>query len=167
MEAGRMVVKSFASFLVASFLLLWDNGYQPRHRSSREVGFGFGRLARRRREEPVSARVGRPAGLESPAEKFWMLSPPAEPELLARVQSDRLRGVIEGCALDDLTMIIPEIVQVIARSSANTVTTAWNDFREATRNNPEEDAVVIKLDLAHEALWLITNEPLNYAIGSP
>ena len=156
-----MVVTSFASFL-----LLWETGYEPRHRSRRETGFGIPRAVRRRREDPFSAEES-PTGPQSRADSFWTLSPPAEPELLNRVAGDRLRRVLEGCALDDLTRIIPEIVQVIAHSSANTMTTAWNDFREATRNNPQEDAVVIKLGRAQEPLWLITNEPLNQAIGSP
>jgi hypothetical protein len=150
-----MVVTSFASFL-----LLWNTGYEPRHRYERETRFGLGRVARRLREAPFIAGAG-PIGPQSRAEDFWTLSAPAEPELVKRVQSDRLRRLLEGCALDDLTRMIPEIVQVMLHSSANTMTTAWNDFREETRNNPEEDAVVIKLGRAHEALWLITNEPLT------
>jgi hypothetical protein len=162
MEARRMVVTSFASFL-----LPWDNGYKPRHRSRRGIGSGIARLVRRRPQEDPFNAVSDPAGRQSRADNFWTLSPPAEPEFLARVERDRLRRLLEGCALDDLARIIPEIVQVIAHSSANTMTTAWNDFREANRNNPQEDAVVIKLGRAQESLWLITNEPLNHAIGSP
>jgi hypothetical protein len=97
--------------------------------------------------------------------------------------------MLEGCALDDLARIMPEIVQVIARSSESTMTTAWNDFREAAWNAralrlgprlwaeptdrtnpgpyPDEDAVVIKLGQAREALWLISNAPLSHAIRSP
>jgi hypothetical protein len=152
---------------IASVLLVWASGYQPRHRCKRETGSGIGRLARRRRQEncfPASA--SRPVR-QSRADSFWTLSPPAEPEFLARIERDRLRRVLEGCALDDLTGIIPEIVQVIVHSSANPMTTAWNDFREASRNNPQEDAVVIELSRAHETLWLITNEPLDHAMGGP
>jgi len=175
-----MVVTSFASFL-----LLWATGYEPRHRcSKREIGIG--RLARRPPKGPFGARVSRPAGPgwaaetpwmpSPPAEPSWMSSPraeaswmpswPAEPEFPGRLASDRLRRALEDCATDELTRIIPEIAQVIVHSSASTRATAWNDFREATGNNPQEDAVVIRLGRAHEPLWLITNAPLNHAMGS-
>jgi hypothetical protein len=73
---------------VASIVLVWASGYQPRHRSKRETGSGIGRLARRRpQEDPFRAGGGRPAG-QSRAEIFWTLSPPAEPEFLARIQRD-------------------------------------------------------------------------------
>jgi hypothetical protein len=86
--------------------------------------------------------------------------------------------MLEACAVDDLTRMIPHIVQVVAHSSAQTMTTAWNDFREATKNDrllgledhdcpflhpanpgtyPEEDAVVIKVGQANNVWWLITN----------
>jgi hypothetical protein len=148
---------------IASFLLLWDAGYQPRHRSRR----GIGRLAWRERRDPFSTRVSPPAEPEWPEETLWMASPPAEPEFVDQFEWDHLRSVLEGCPLDDLTRIIPEIVQVIVHSSANTMTTAWNDFREADWNNPEEDAVVIRLGRAQEPWWLITNGPLDHAIGAP
>ena len=88
---------------VASIVLVWAGGYQPRHRSKRETGSGIGRLARlRRQEDPFRAGGSRPAG-PSRAEIFWTLSPPAEPEFLARIERDRLPRVLEGRALDDLT----------------------------------------------------------------
>jgi hypothetical protein len=158
MGVGRMVMTS-----LASFLLLWEAGYQPRHRSRR----GIGRLARRQRTDPFGATVSPPAEPEWPAETVWMSSPPAEPEFLDQFEWDRLRSVLEDCPLDDLTRIIPEIAQVIVHSSANTTTAAWTDFREATWNNLQEDAVVIRLGRAHEPWWLITNGPLNHAIGAP
>jgi hypothetical protein len=86
--------------------------------------------------------------------------------------------MLEACAVDDLTRIIPQIVQVVAHSSAQTMTTAWNDFREATKSAqplgldghdcqflhpanpgsyPEENAVVIKIGQANDVWWLITN----------
>ena len=177
---------------IASFLLLWEAGYQPRHRSKREIGIG--RLARRRKEDPLSTRVSEPAErgwptqtpwmpsppaatrwlpsppaatcwLPSPStQTSWMPSPPAEPELPDRFENDRLRDVLEGFPLDELTRLIPEIVHSVVLSSANTVMTAWNDFREDW-NNLQEDAVVIRLGRAHEAWWLITNGPLHQAMG--
>jgi hypothetical protein len=86
--------------------------------------------------------------------------------------------MLEACAVDDLTRIIPQIVQVVAHSSGETMTTAWNDFREATKkarplgldghdcpflhpanpgSYPQEDAVVIKIGQANDVWWLITN----------
>jgi len=151
---------------LASFLLLWDAGYEPRHRcSKREIGTG--RLARRQRNDPFNREVD---GMDGPgwtAQTSWLPSPPAEPEIPDRPESDQLRRVLEDCPPDELTRIIPEIAQVIVHSSAYTMTTAWNDFRAATRNNPQEDAVVIRLGAAHEALWLITNAPLNHATCRP
>jgi len=148
---------------LASFLLLWDAGYQPRHRSRR----GIGRLARRQRTDLFSTRASPAADPEWPAGTLWMSSPPAEPEFLEQLEWDHLRNVLEGCPLDDLTRIIPEIVQVIVHSSANTMTTAWNDFRDATWNNPHDDAVVIRLGRSQDPCWLITNGPPNHAIGAP
>jgi hypothetical protein len=150
---------------VASFLLLWATGYEPRHRSKREIGIA--RLARRQREDPFGAGVSGTDGPGWPAETSWLPSPPAEPGFPDRLESDELRRALEGCPLDELTRIIPEIADVIVHSSANTMTTAWNDFRAATGNNPQEDAVVIRLGPAHEALWLITNGPLNHATCRP
>ncbi len=182
----------------AGFLLLWDTGYEPRHRSKRQVSPGIGRLGQRWREYPFSAAAGRRSGSGSPVDASWMPSPPAEPEFGDQPAGSQLHRVIEGCALDDLAQIIPEIVQVIARSSADTMTSAWNDFREAAWNAqalrlgpglwaesldpspddpdpypgeaatyPDEDAVVIKVGQAPDALWLITNAPRTLAVRSP
>jgi len=153
-----MVVTSFASFL-----LLWESGYQARHRSRR----GIGRLAGRQLKDPFDTSVSPAAEPEWPTETFWMPSPPVEPEVLDRLERDRLRRVLEGCPLDELYRLIPEIVQVIADSSANTMTTAWTEFREDIWNNPQEDAVVIRLGRAHEPWWLITDGPRNHAMGTP
>jgi hypothetical protein len=150
---------------LASFLLLWATGYEPRHRSKREIGIG--RLARRQRRDIFGAGVSGTDGPGWPAETSWFPSPPPEPWFPDRLESEQLRRALEGCPLDELTRIIPEIAQVIVHSSAYTTTSAWNDFRAATRNNPQEDAVVIRLGPAHEALWLITNAPLNHATCRP
>jgi len=63
-----------------------------------------------------------------------MPSSAAEPEFDDQPESDHVYRMLEGCALDDLARMIPEMVQVIARSSADTMTSAWNDFREAAWN---------------------------------
>jgi hypothetical protein len=188
---------------LAGFLLLGDTGYEPRHRSKRQVSPGIGRLGQRRRGHPFSAAVSHRPGSGSPVDGSWMPSPPAELEFLDQPGSNQLHRMLEGCALDDLARIIPDIVQVIVRSSADTMTSAWNDFREAAWNAralrlgpclwaeplnhtnldpcledpdpypgeldpyPEEDAVVIKVGQAHDALWLITNAPHRLAARSP
>jgi hypothetical protein len=149
---------------LASFLLLWDNGYEPRHRVSKRES-GTGELARR---EPTGL-----AGAEP--EYGGRLEPeyggrPAS-EFPGRLDSEGLRRVLEACPLDELTRIIPDVVRVVVHSSGNTMTTAWNEFRDATRNDPQEDAVVIRLGRANEALWLITNGPFSsgpfdHAVGA-
>jgi len=162
----------------AGFLLLSDAGYQPRHRSKRRAGLGLGRLTQRTREDASGARVSRPARPREPQAASWLAGPPAQPALPYQLERGQLRRMLEGCAVDDLTRIIPQIVQVVAHSSAETMTTAWNDFREATKNAqplgldghdcpflhpakpgsyPEENAVVIKVGQANEVWWLITN----------
>jgi hypothetical protein len=162
----------------AGFLLLSDTGYQPRHRSKRRAGLGLGRLTQRTREDASCARVSRPTGPREPVTTSWLASPPAQPAFPVQLERGQLRRMLEGCAVDDLTRIIPQIVQVVAHSSAKTMTTAWNDFREAPKNArplgleghdcpflhpsnpgsyPEEDAVVIKIGQANDVWWLITN----------
>jgi hypothetical protein len=162
---------------LASFLLLWDTGYEPRHRHSRRE-IGIGRLARRQRKDVFGAGISETSWLPSPPPEPWfpdrletdrLETDRLETDRLEtdRLETDRLRRALEGCPADELTRIIPEIAQVIVHSRAYTMTTAWNDFRAATRNNPQEDAVVIRLGPAHEALWLITNAPLNHATCRP
>jgi hypothetical protein len=162
----------------AGFLLLSDAGYQPRHRSKRRAGLGLGRLTQRTREDASCARVSRPAWPREPQTTSWWSSPPAEPAFPYQLERGQLIRMLEACAVDDLTRIIPQIVQVVAHSSAQTMTTAWNDFREATKNArplgleghdcpflhpanpgsyPQEDAVVIKVGQANDVWWLITN----------
>jgi hypothetical protein len=48
--------------------------------------------------------------------------------------SNQLYRMLEDCALDEIARIMSEMVQVIVRSSAETMTSAWNDFREAAWN---------------------------------
>jgi hypothetical protein len=186
----------------AGFLLLSDAGYQPRHRSKRRAGLGLGRLTQRTREDVPCARVSRPTRPREPETATWLasepfsssrdrprtlgretggrkgFSPTAEPAYPHQLERWQLSRMLEACAVDDLTRIIPQIVQVVAHSSAQTMTTAWNDFREATKTDrplgldshdcpflhpanpgsyPQEDAVVIKIGQANDVWWLITN----------
>ncbi len=116
----------------AGFLLLWDAGYEARHRSKRQVAPGIGRLGQHRRDEPASA--GQPPEPGPTTDGSWMPRPAAEHEFDDEPASNQLYHMLEGCALDEIAQIIPEMVQVIARSSAETMTSAWNDFREAAWN---------------------------------
>ena len=162
----------------AGFLLLSDAGYQPRHRSKRRAGLGLGRLTQRTREDASCARVSRPARPREPQTAWWLSSPPAESAFRYHLERGQLVRMLEACAVDDLTRIIPQIVQAVAHSSGETMTTAWNDFREATKSGgplgleghdcpflhpanpgsyPQEDAVVIKVGQANDVWWLITN----------
>jgi hypothetical protein len=117
----------------AGFLLLWDTGYEPRHRSKRQVGPGIGRLGQHRRDYPACGEAD-PLGSGSSADGSWMSSPAVEHEFGDQPEGNQLHHMLEGCALDELARIIPEMVQVIVRSSADTMTSAWNDFREAAWN---------------------------------
>jgi hypothetical protein len=181
---------------LAGFLLLGDTGYEARHRSKRQAGPGVGRLAYHPQGHASGAADDYQPGPGAPVATLWMPSPPAAPEFPDRPAGNQLHGVLEGCALDDLTRIIPELVQAIVHSSADTMTSAWNDFREAAWNAralrlgpglwadpmdpedpdpcqeevdvyPEEDAVVIKVGQARDALWLITNAPHRLVAHSP
>jgi len=180
---------------LSGFLLLGDAGYEARHRSKRQAGPGIGRLGYHRTEYSSAAEADDyESGLGPPLAVPWP-SPPAAPEFRDRLANYQLHRVLEGCGIDDLARIIPEIVQVIVGSSADTMTSAWNDFREAAWNAralrvgpglwaepmdpedpdpyeedadsyPEEDAVVIKVGQAQDALWLITNAPHRLAAHS-
>ena len=181
---------------LSGFLLLGDAGYEARHRSKRQAGPGIGRLGHRPEYSSGAAADDYESFWGPPVTVPWMPSPRAAPESPERVAGDQLHRVLEDCALDDLARIIPEIVQVIVGSSADTVTSAWNDFREAAWNAralrvgpglwaepmdpedpdpyeededsyPEEDAVVIKVGQAPDALWLITNAPHRLTAHSP
>jgi hypothetical protein len=181
---------------LSGFLLLGDAGYEARHRSKRQAGPGIGRLGHRPEYSYGPAADDYQSWPGSPAGVPWEPRPGAAPELPDLLASDQLHRVLEGFALDDLARIIPEIVQVIVGSSEDTMTSAWNDFREAAWNAralrvgpglwaepmdpeepdpdeedadpyPEEDAVVIKVGQAPDALWLITNAPHRLATHSP
>jgi hypothetical protein len=176
-----MIAEPTVTTWFAGLLLLWDTRYEPRHRSKRQAGHGIVRYGQRGRERPAGAGVGRPPWPGWATDLSSPRTPHAEPDFLGQLAREKLLRVVEDCALDDLTRIIPEIVQVIVHSPANTMTTAWHEFREATRNSralrlgshrwldafdstnpgpyPGEDAVVLKLGQAHEPLWLITNGP--------
>lgn len=175
MGAERMFIHGFAG------LMMWDFGYQPRHRSTRRALVSAGRLSLDGWDDPPFPGDGRPDWPESQTDASWLASPADEPDLLDQLTSDQLRRLLERCALDDRTRNIPELVLAIGHSShsAATLTSAWREFRQATRDSyalrlrtrrwteffgredlgthPDEDAVELKLHQADDAWWLITN----------
>jgi len=112
-----------------------ETGYQPRHRSTRrseldidQPGDGWHdplpeRGSGHAAAEPSSAMVE--VTEESPAQCF-----------LDQMTVGEIRRILEGCALHDVTRVVPELVQLIAHSSHTpaTITRAWSEFEEATRD---------------------------------
>jgi hypothetical protein len=163
-----------------SGILWWRFGYQPRHRSKRQVEADAGRYGRNGWDEPAYGWSFSSAGAEPPADAFRSISP-GNPDLLGQLTGDQLRQMLEGCALNDVTRILRPLVQIIAHRShsATTLAHAWSDFRRSTReayslhvgtsrwseffnreelgSYPAEDAVELKLRAADNAWWLLTN----------
>jgi hypothetical protein len=119
--------------------------------------------------------------------------PWADPNEITDVTSDfldlltigEIRRMLEGCALDDVSQIVPELVGLIAHSSHTraTLTSAWHEFADATRDafalhirlrdgsdcfgraqfgtDNRADAVVAMMTYADEAWQLITRGALE------
>jgi hypothetical protein len=163
-------------------------GYRPRHRSTRRNGTGA-ELDRR-------DRIDAAGQWERPANAIVYAGPPAAIGQFSYLRSfdgltsDEIRHVLEGCALDELSQVVPGLVHLIAHSSHTpaSLTVAWTEFEAATRDayalhlnmrawsdffrqdqlgpNPSEHAVAIKLSHADEAWQLITRGLVTRAIGS-
>jgi hypothetical protein len=161
---------------------LWNIGYQPRHRSPRRDYADADWLAQWPGEDPSHAAADLLTETGSPADSSGLAGESAEPDnFLDQLTSGQLRRILEGCAINDVTKITPDLVQVIAHPSHNgaTLASAWREFQEATRDSyelhlgrrawweffdsedlgpfPEIEAVEIKLRDADEAWSLITN----------
>src|SRR5215472_4208032 len=110
MGAGRMGMTWFPPAIQSPV------GYRPRHRSARRSDMS-GALGRDDRLSVAAEPWGRPARLAITA------GPPAAGREIAlrrsfgRMTPDEIRHVLEGCALDNLSRIVPELVQLIAHSS--------------------------------------------------
>src|SRR5580658_10483806 len=112
-----------------------EPAYQPRHSLTRPERHSSGRLAPAARETTSRRRAGRP--------RPWRLTPrladlanvSAAPDLLDRLTSQQLRGLLEDCTRDDYVRAVPEIAYLIAHSShtARTLTDTWDEFRQSTR----------------------------------
>jgi hypothetical protein len=112
-----------------------DTGYRPRHRSTRQGELDIDGLEDSWHDH-----------LPEPESSFADAGPSSD---IAEVTEDRsaqcfldqmtvgdVRRILEGCALQNVTRVVPELVQLIAHSSHTpaTITRAWSEFEEATRD---------------------------------
>jgi hypothetical protein len=112
-----------------------DTGYQPRHRSTRRGELDVDRPGDSwyyRLPEPEN----RPA-VQGPSREIVAVTEDSAAEcFLEQMTVGEVRRILEGCALHDVTRVVPELVQLIAHSSHTpaTITRAWSEFEEATRD---------------------------------
>jgi hypothetical protein len=128
---------------------------------------------------------GRPTGARPWADPNETIDATSEPDFLDLLTIGEIRRMLEGCALDDVSQIVPELVGLIAHSSHTraTLTSAWNEFADATRDafalharlrdgsdcfgraqfgaDHGADAVVAMMTYADEAWQLITRGALE------
>jgi hypothetical protein len=178
MGAERMAMTWFAGVLLA------DTGYQPRHRSTRQIGHGIDGIDRTGQDD-MSGQGAVPADAadanSSAATTALALAEdqPAQ-DFPDQLTLGQIRRILEGCALDDPTKVVPELVQLIAHASHTpaTLSAAWSEFEEATRDvyalhlrlrdwsalfrcsevstEADEDAATLMLSYADDAWRLIT-----------
>jgi hypothetical protein len=155
-----------------------DTAYQPRHRSTRQGGDGTARFDRDTWHGGSPGQPGRPTSARPWADANEITDVTSEPDFLDLLTIGEIRRMLEGCALDDVSQIVPELVGLIAHSShtRGTLTSAWNEFADATRDafalhirlrdgsdgraqfgaGHGADAVVAMMTYADEAWQLIT-----------
>jgi hypothetical protein len=163
-------------------VLLSDTGYQPRHRSTRRTGNGVDRLDCTEEDVRPDAE-GAPAEADRFTGPLDLVEDQESQDFLDQLTFGEIRRILEGCALDDPTKVVPELVQLIAHSAHTpaTLTRAWSEFEEATRDvyamhlrnrdwsalfrrdeassDPDEDATALMLSYADDAWRLITRGP--------
>jgi hypothetical protein len=153
---------------------LGEDKYQPRHRSTGRTRNGF--------DEPdlywianSSGPGSGPAHASSSAERLEIDDDHPAQDFLDQMTFSEIRRILEGCALDDPTTVVPDLVQLIADSSHTpaTLASAWRQFEEATRDvyalhlrirdwsalfrrDEPDDAVALMLSYADEAWRMIT-----------
>jgi hypothetical protein len=158
--------------------LLGEQRYHPRHRSTARTENGF--------DEPDSYWMGNssslgnePATTSSRAERLEIDDDQGSQDFLDQMTFGEIRRILEGCALDDPTTVVPDLVQLIAHSSHTpaTLASAWSLFEEATRDvyalhlrirdwsalfrrDEPEEAGELMLSHADEAWRMITLGPL-------
>lgn len=176
MGAERMGMTWFTGVLMS------DTVYQPRHRSTRQSGGDIDQL-----DGTLQGNLPGPQSMtviaNSAAGTSAITADHPVQRFLDQMTVGEVRRILEGCALDDLTRVVPELVQLIAHSSHTpaTLTRAWSEFEEATRDvyalhlrirnwsaffkrdelgtHPDEDALSIMLGYADDAWRLITRGP--------
>lgn len=160
-------------------VLLSDTGYRPRHRSTCRTGNGADRLDCTG-EDDLPGSESAPAEADSFAGPFDLVEDQESQDFLDQLTFGEIRRILEGCALDDPTKVVPELVQLIAHPAHTpaTLTKAWSEFEEATRDvyamhlrnrdwaalfrrdeagsRPDEDATALMLSCADDAWRLIT-----------
>jgi hypothetical protein len=129
-------------------LLMWEFGYQPRHRSTRQAVTSAGRLPEDDWDDHSFGQPGPPDWPGAPSDASWLAGPVGRPDYLDQLTSDEIRRLLEGCALDDVTRNVPDLVHAIGHSSHTTatLTSAWSNFRQSTR-----DAYALRLRARNKA----------------
>ena len=163
-----------------------ETGYQPRHRSTRRDELDIDQLGDSW-HEPLPELESRPAAA-GPSSKMVEVTQDSPAQcFLDQMTVGEVRRILEGCALHDVTRVVPELVQLIAHSSHTpaTITRAWSEFEEATRDVyalhlrirnwsalfrrdelgacPHEDEAQSVLSYADHAWRLITRGPADVA----
>jgi hypothetical protein len=161
--------------------LFSEAGYQPRHRSPRQAGNGGDRHASVVQDD-LSWPDCEPAPSRSCAGRGEVDS---GQDFLDQLTFGEIRRILEGCALDDPTTVVPELVPLVAHSSHTpaTLARAWGEFEEATReayalhvrirdwsaffgqgevrSHPSDGAVALLKGSADDAWRTITQGPLG------
>jgi hypothetical protein len=178
MGAERMAMTWFAGVLLA------DTGYQPRHRSTRQIGPGIDGIDGTGQDGMSGHGGGGANAAEADSSvrtaAFGLAEDQPAQDFPDQLTLGQIRRILEGCALDDPTKVVPELVQLIAHSSHTpaTLTAAWSEFEEATRDvymlhlrlrdwsalfrcsdvstEADEDAATLMLSYADDAWRLIT-----------
>ena len=165
-------------------VLLADTGYQPRHRSTRQIGHGIDGIDGTGQDGVSGQGGGGANAVEANSSArlaaFGLAGDQSAQDFPDQLTLGQIRRILEGCALDDPTKVVPELVQLIAHSSHTpaTLTAAWSGFEEATRDvytlhlrlrdwsalfrcsevstEADEDAATLMLSYADDAWRLIT-----------
>src|SRR5262245_48436232 len=88
-------------------LLVWDLGYQPRHRSTRRVMYGTD-LPDPEWDDRSYGQGQWPCCRAVPTDPSWLVGPAELPDVLDQLTSDQVRRLLEDCALDDVSKNIPD-----------------------------------------------------------
>jgi hypothetical protein len=169
-------------------------GYRPRHRSTRRGGTQIDQHDRgwqvywpELAGRPAEPQPGPVSPVSPVSETSEATDGQAGETFLDQLTVGEVRRILEGCALHNLSRAVPELVQHIAHSSHTpaTITKAWSEFEEATRDMyalhlrgddrsaafkatdqnpcPDQELVAIVRSYADHAWQLITGGPVGGA----